>query len=191
MRTYYRGPFPRQQSARTFLSGRLGQRLLELVTGHLVPGDLLESSVGALEHIFVNLLLGNDSALENVAEQEVVVHSLGDNLGGRGLGELDKGVVLAGTGLFVSRESQRNNGTELLKVLSHLVLVETVGDATDVDNAGVLVGGLGSLLNILGDLGDLANVLAGLEAGVALGHVLVAGIELLHDRLDLLALLSL
>ncbi|KAI6777069.1 hypothetical protein HG530_001014 [Fusarium avenaceum] len=158
---------------------------------HLVPGDLLESPVGVLEHIVVDLLLGNDAALKDVAEKKVVVHGLGHNLSSSSIGKLNEGVVLAGTGLLVSRKSQSNNGTELLKVLSHLVLVETVGNATNVDNTRLRLVALGGLLNIFGDLGDLAHILSGLEAGVALGDVLVARVEFLHDRLDLLALLGL
>ena len=47
----------------------------------------------------MNLIVRNDLADENVTREEVVVHGLVNNLGDRGVGELDKGVVLGCPGL--------------------------------------------------------------------------------------------
>ena len=120
--------------------------------------------------------LGDDLALEDVAEQEVVVHGLGDDFGGAGFGKLDKGEVLAGAGLLVATQSETADVAELRKVLFHLVLVETVGDAADVDDSS-LAGRLRGVLDLLGDLGDLANILPLLEEGSPLGNLVILRVQ--------------
>lgn len=166
----------------------LGAGLLELLSGHLVPGHLLEAAVGALPHVVVEALLGHDLALEDVAKQQVVVHGLGNDLGGALLLKLDKGKVLAGARLLVARQAQAGDGAELRKVLAHLVLVETVGDATNVDDAGLAAWGLaGGLADSLGDAGDLANVLTLLEKRHTV-RLVVARVQFSSENLRILVL---
>lgn len=133
--------------------------------------------------------LGDDLALEDMAEQEVVVHGLGDDFGGAGFGKLDKGEVLAGAGLLVATQAQTADVAELRKVLLHLVLVETVGDAADVDDSS-LAGGLRGVLELLGDLGDLANILTLLEEGSSLGDLVVLGVQSGGENKSVVVLLS-
>jgi len=71
-----------------------------------------------------------------VAEEEVVVHRVRDDLGYISVRELDKGVMLALASALIAREAEASDFTELGKVGAHLVFVETVGDAAEVDNAG-------------------------------------------------------
>ncbi len=169
--------------------GGLGAGLLELLAGHLVPRHLFEAAVGALEEVLMDALLGYNLALEDVAKQQVVVHGLGDDLGGALLVKLDKGKVLAGARLLVARQAQAGNGAKLRKVLAHLVLVETVGDTANVDDAGLAAGGLAcGVANSLGDAGDLADVLALLEKRHIVGLV-VARIKFGSENQHILILL--
>lgn len=168
---------------------RLGAGLLELLAGHLVPGHLFEAAVGALPHAVVEALLGHDLALEDVAKQQVVVHGLSDNLGGALLFKLDKGKVLACARLLVARQAQAGNGAELRKVLAHLVLVESVGDTANVDDAGLATRGLaGGITDSLGDAGDLANVLALFEKRHTVGLV-IPRVQLSSENLRILVLI--
>ena len=54
---------------------------LHLETGLFVAGVDLESLVGTLEEIWVDLLIGDEMNFENVAEQQVVVHGSRDDVG--------------------------------------------------------------------------------------------------------------
>jgi hypothetical protein len=68
------------------------------------------------------------------------------------------------------------------------MLVETVGDATDVNDAGLAAGRLaGGLADGLGDAWDLANILALLEKRHTVGLV-VAGIQLGSENERILVL---
>src|SRR5690606_32667897 len=98
-------------------------------------------------------------------------------------GELDEGKVLARARLLVARQPQPGDFTKLREVLLHLVLVETVGDASHVHDAGLAVA---ALCRLLGDLGYLADVLAGLELRHRLVYalLLIAAVELLGEPLD-------
>ncbi len=92
---------------------------------------------GALEELLVDVLGLHDVADEAVAEEDVVVHRIGDNLGDLGVGEADEGVVLRVAGLLVPGQSQLLDLAELLEELLHLVLEEAVGDAAEVDDVGL------------------------------------------------------
>lgn len=95
-------------------------------------------------------------ALEEMAEQQVVVHRLGYN--GRDLSrrKLDEGVVSRGAGLTammslssghdqddvdsdlaIAREPEPRNFAELAEVRAHLVFVEAVRNAAEVHDAAV------------------------------------------------------
>ena len=75
-----------------------GLTLQQALTLDLVPRGPLESAVGTLPDLGVQLLRGNKLALQDVAVHQVVVHGLGDDLGDGGGGEFNEGVVLGATG---------------------------------------------------------------------------------------------
>ena len=65
-----------------------------------------------------------------MAEHDVVVHGVGDDLGHLGRGELEEGEVLGGAGFAAAREAHVVDGAELAEVGAHFVFVEAVGDAS-------------------------------------------------------------
>jgi hypothetical protein len=94
--------------------------------------------------------------LEEVTHEEVVVHGIGDDLGNRLRRHFDVGIVLGSARLHISRDPKKirrstylpvscktdlGDVSELGKVLLHLVLVETMGNSTEVEGTllGVLI----------------------------------------------------
>lgn len=71
-----------------------------------------------------------------MAEEEVVVHGVRSDPGYVSVRELDEGVVLALAGALVAREAEASDFAELGKVGAHLVFIEAVRDAAEVDDAG-------------------------------------------------------
>src|SRR4030081_2196851 len=67
-------------------------------------------------------------------EQKVVIHSLRNNICHNVGRKLDECVVLASACFAVAGEAKLQYTTELFEVLSHFVLVETMGDVANVYN---------------------------------------------------------
>jgi len=104
--------------------------LIQSLLLNAIPRSPLESSVGSLPDIGVELLRRNILALQDMAVHQIVVHSLGDNLSNSDGGEFHECIVLGPAGETVARETKTGNLAELGEVGAHLVLVETVGDAS-------------------------------------------------------------
>lgn len=167
------------------LSSLLGSLLLslslasaiELFGSNLCPWDLGKLATGSLEQVSMELGLAHHSALHKMAEEQVVVHGLGDDLGDLTVLEFEESEMLGGTSFLVARYTETGDLAELAKVAMEFFLVEPVRESTDVKGAswfgwsnfcldklaglflsdGLLLGnGLG---DALGDLDGLDNLL--------------------------------
>merc|ERR1712032_855267 len=110
--------------------------LVVSVPGDVAPWHALEFAIAAVEHLRVNLFRTQQMAHEGLAEKNVAVHGQRHGFGCRCVLELDKCVALRTSGFFASRESQPYNIAKLREEPHHLLLVETMRDATKVNNRG-------------------------------------------------------
>jgi hypothetical protein len=74
-----------------------------------------------------------------VAEEEVIVHRVHNDLRNFHMLELNERVVLGFARLLVSRQTQTRNFAKLGKVSAHLVLVKAVGNTANVDHPATIL----------------------------------------------------
>ena len=98
-------------------------------------------------------------AIELSSEHDVAVHSLSCDIGDLLVLELQKGIASASCGLGGSGHSQLGDLSELFKELLKLLLIETLGEMSNVDGALFAQVGLGDseLVESAGDLGTLGK----------------------------------
>lgn len=128
--------------------------LVVLHPSYPISGDWSPFSIGTDPELWMDLVLGDHLASEDMSQEQIVVHRLRHDLRDRGRIELEERIVFRLAGLenvgrrakgedavphlFVPGYPETQDHAELREIRSKLILVKAVRETTDRDDALVV-----------------------------------------------------